>query len=66
MNSVIFEYEVMERWLENQPDPDIYYQCSMCLNLYYEEEGINEVSFKRDNHIIKDIICYECQSSKDN
>ena len=63
MNSVVIIEEIMNRWLENQPEPTIYYQCPLCLNYFNDEEGTDEVINKDENNQIEMIdCCIYCQT----
>lgn len=65
MNSVIVIENIMAKWLENQPEPTIYYQCSLCLNYFNDKEGADEVINKDDNNQIEMIdCCIYCQTLK--
>jgi len=63
MNSVIVIEEIMDRWLENQPEPTIYYQCPLCLNYFNDKEGVDEVINKDENNQIEMIeSCQYCKT----
>ena len=64
MNSVVIIEEIMDRWLENQPEPTIYYQCPLCLNYFNDKEGADEVINKDENNQIEEMIdsCIYCKT----
>jgi hypothetical protein len=63
MNSVIVIENIMDKWLENQPEPTIYYQCPLCLNYFNDKEGDDEIINKDENNQIEMIdCCIYCQT----
>jgi hypothetical protein len=63
MNSVIVIENIMDRWLENQPEPTIYYQCPLCLNYFNDKAGAEEIINKDENNQIEMIdSCIYCQT----